>query len=304
MRSIYFSFSPGCFSQGIQFCLCLGMSVGVGICKVICSVVKPWKEPFPSAWGHGDTSEAGLGLNDALCHEIKGKLTPKGFGEHGGHRGMRRVWGWAPFPGVSGAAGASHPCWNSAQGSAAGFPCLERRELVVWGSSSCPGNLAEKRGKRNSPCACSRQGWCAPGSGRALQSTQRCSALGRTLCPPWGLGQVPVPVFRTIQALCHRSRAEAPRPDALSAVQLLNSRCWCLSMSPRSSTCIAFVFSALALLFRPFSDSSPIHIFAFQANCARWALGGASSTAPLCATSIHSALVPLHLRQPCQASPV
>lgn len=127
-------------------------------------------------------SEAGLGLNHGSCREIKGKLRWERFGEHEG-LGMRRVWGWAPFPGVSWKLRhccflqtASHPCWNCARGTAPGFPCLEWREVLCGEAPHRRGSPAEKRGERNSRCPCSRES-CGiregSAEGRAVLSPQQ-----------------------------------------------------------------------------------------------------------------------------------
>lgn len=141
----------------------------------------------------------------------------------------------------------------------------------------------------------------AAGSGGALWRGEQRSALSRTLCPPWWLGHVPLPVLRTRQVLCHHSGAGGAHPDVLSHVQ--HPEFSLLTGFPRVHA-FPLGVSALALLFSPFFDLSPIHIFAFQVNVASWALGGASSTAPLSATAVLlPPLVPLHLPQPCRASP-
>lgn len=129
------------------------------------------------------------------------------------------------------------------------------------------------------------------------------------------LGDIPVPVLGTVPVLGQHSRARGPCLDVLSAAQhpefsqfsnshnshnsqilkfpqfsqfsqfpqFSNSHNSHNSPCPRFPTRVTFTFSVLALLFRPFFHSSPIHIFAFQAHFASWALGGASSTAlPSC----------------------
>lgn len=96
---------------------------------------------------------------------------------------MRRVWGWAPFPGVSWKLrhcwflqSASHPCWNCARGTAPRSPCLEGKEVLSGEAPHRRGSLAEKRGERNSPCPCARESCRVRGGsaeGRAALSPQQ-----------------------------------------------------------------------------------------------------------------------------------
>lgn len=180
------------------------------------------------------------------------------------------------------------------------------RALAAWNGEKCcvvklliAGGVRQRKGGSGTRGV--RALGRAAGSGRALQRGEQCSALSRTLCPPWCLGHVPLPVLRTRQVLCHHSGARGPHPEVPSDVQhpefSLLAGFPCVHAFPLG-------VSALALLFSPFFDLSPIHIFAFQVNVASWALGGASSTALLSATAVLlPSLIPLHLPQPCQASP-
>lgn len=205
-------------------------------------------------------------------------------------------------PGSSGTAGSSkvHPI---PAGIAHG---ARLRALPAWKGRKCclvklliAGGVWQRKGGSGTRRV--RVLGRAAGSGGALRRGEQRSALSRTLCPPWWLGHVPLPVLRTRQVLCHHSGAGGPHPDVLSHVQhpefSLLAGFPCVHAFPLG-------VSALALLFSPFFDLSPIHIFAFQVNVASWALGGASSTAPLSATAVLlPPLVPLHLPQPCRASP-
>lgn len=223
---------------------------------------------------------------------------------------MRRVWGWAPFPGVSWKLRhccflqtASHPCWNCARGTAPGSPCLEWREVLCGEAPHRRGSPAEKRGERNSRCPCSRES-CGiregSAEGRAVLSPQQDTvpSLVPRARPSPGVKDTPSALGHS---KCHHSGARGPHPEVPSDVQhpefSLLAGFPCVHAFPLG-------VSALALLFSPFFDLSPIHIFAFQVNVASWALGGASSTALLSATAVLlPSLIPLHLPQPCQASP-
>lgn len=132
MRSIYyyFFFPPVGLARESNCASAWACLSNVGICEVICSGAKRWKEHFHFCLGTpSKCSEAGLGLNNGLN---KGKLRPERFGEHEGNvLSWMLGHGWCP-----------QDCIPS---SLLEF-CTAMEGSAWLGSSSSPEDLAGKRG--------------------------------------------------------------------------------------------------------------------------------------------------------------
>lgn len=170
---------------------------------------------------------------------------------------MRRVWGWAPFPGVSWKLrrcwilqSASHPCWNCARGTAPGSPCLEGKEALSGEAPHRRGSLAEKRGERNSSCPCARESCRVRGGsveGRAALSPQQDpvpSLVARARPSPGAKDTPSAPSPQRGRGCPPRCAQPCPAPGILAAGRL--SVCprfptWCFSSCSPFQPLLLFV---------------------------------------------------------------